>query len=396
MEKNGYEITDDLERANVVIIHGCIVKEPTEKRELSLLERLQKKGKKVIVSGCLADYFPDRFIKKGIPCCGVNFLDKIVQCIEKGISFTNGKKKEKLGYPRKLRKKVCAPLVICEGCTFNCSYCAGKLVRKNLFSYSLERIKKEFVWLLQKGIKEIWITGQDVGAYGLDKGTDLVKLLKNLLEIEGEYRIRIGMMHPLSLKRIIEGIIALLNSEERIYKFIHIPLQSGSNRVLQLMRREYTKEEFEEIFLTLRKEVKNISIGTDVIVGFPTETEEEFWETVELIRKLKPDFLNVTRYWPRKGTEAYKLKPHPPELVKERSRIMSKVHREVSLKRNLEWVGWKGKVLVNEIGVKNSFISRNNSYKPVVIREFVELGSFVKVKIIEAKEFFLIGKIHNK
>ncbi len=392
LKESGYEIVEDPKDADAIVLHLCVIKGPSESNALRLVRKFLKEGKKVVVSGCLAEYKGKELYERyKVNVVGINRIHKIIEAIEKENFFeTSGERYPKCKFSWDYG--VVEPLVIEEGCEFNCSYCVDKLIRGRLYSYPKDIIVKRFKEMIRKGVKEVWITGQDSGAWGRERGEKLPDLLKEILKVDGNYRIRIGMMNPPYAKLYFEELVEIFE-DPRVYKFLHIPLQSGNNRVLRLMRRPYTVEDFLETVEMYRREIPKISIATDVIVGFPTETEEEFWDTVEVIKKVKPDFLNISRFWPRPGTDAAKMKLLPGWETKRRSRIMTREYEKISLEKNKEWVGWKGEVLVNERG-KDAFISRNIYYKPIVIRENVNLGEFLRVKVKEAKTYFLEGKLY--
>ena len=280
-----------------------------------------------------------------------------------------------------------------EGCLGKCTYCITRFARGKLKSYKPKSIIKSVRTAISKGFKEIWLTSQDNSSYGLDIGTNLAELLKEILKIDGDYKIRIGMMNPMFLKNS-SNLIDIFK-DERIFKFVHIPVQSGSNKILKLMKRGYTVEEFEHIVKSFRKN-PNMTIWTDIIVGFPTETEEEFQMSVELLKRIKPDYVNVSRYSNRPGTEAKKMKQVPTEIKKERSRIMSKLVNQIAFEKNKKWINWNGKILIDEYNEKKkNFIGRNFAYKPVILdnnsNHKISLGSKINVKIVDSASTYLKG-----
>jgi MiaB/RimO family radical SAM methylthiotransferase len=246
---------------------------------------------------------------------------------------------------------------------------------------------------LADGCKEIWLTSQDCAAYGLDANTNLSKLLEKICKIPGDFHIRVGMGNPNHIIKILPELIEAYKNK-KVFKFLHIPIQSGNDRVLKLMNRFYTVGDFKKIVKEFRKQITNLTLITDIICGFPTETEKEFEDSVKLITWLQPDAINVSMFWPRPGTIAEKMKQLSGEIKKKRSREMTKLYHSVALDVNKKLVGKKFKVLVDEIGKKGGFVARNESYKPIVLKESkLKLGDSPQVRIISATKNYLIGEI---
>jgi len=179
---------------------------------------------------------------------------------------------------------------------------------------------------------------------------------------------------------------------EKMFKFLHLPAQSGSDDVLKNMNRFYNVGDYKEIVEGVKKEIPKITIATDIIVGFPGETDEQFEDSVKLIKKTMPDIVNISRFGVRPGTPAAEMKQLPTEVKKERSRELTKVVQETGLKRNQKWIGWEGEVLIDEHGTKNDFVGRNFAYKPVVVKGEHELGDVVNVKIKSATNSYLVAE----
>jgi MiaB-like tRNA modifying enzyme len=286
---------------------------------------------------------------------------------------------------------VVAIVPISEGCLSFCSYCATKLAKGKLRSFDKKEILENIKMTLQSGAKEIQLTSQDLAIYGLEKGKFLLpELLKEISKIEGDFRVRLGMMNPKFARKIFGKILKILENE-KFYKFLHLPLESGSNNVLKAMNRGYRVEEFLEMASKFKRKFKNSLLATDIIVGFPTETEKDFKETVSVIKKIKPEILHIFRYSKREGTVAAKLKDFPDRIKKERSRILTKIWQEISKEKSKKYLGKKFQALITEKR-GNTFLARLPSYKAVILKEG-NLGEFVKVKIVGAKPNYLIGKI---
>jgi len=243
------------------------------------------------------------------------------------IIFIADSRRTKSGLPRHMKNKDVGIVPISSGCLSNCSYCGVKFARGRLKSYPAEKIVEDVENLVKSGCREIWLTSQDNGCYGMDSGeTNLAKLVGNVCEVDGEFVVRVGMMNPTYVKNgqmLGELIDAMKN--DKVQKFVHIPVQSGSDDVLNAMRRGYVVADFEKIVAEFRAEIPDIIVSTDVIVGFPTESEEDFAATVELVKRTRPEKVNISKFGARPGTDAAKMKQLDVKVVNERSRILHEV-----------------------------------------------------------------------
>ncbi|MEM3333510.1 MAG: radical SAM protein, partial [Thermoplasmata archaeon] len=245
----------------------------------------------------------------------------------------------------------------------------------------------------KKGIKEIRLTALDTAAYGIDLNSNLPSLLNKIDEIEGEFRVRIGMMEPANTIKIIDDLIESFKSE-KIFKFFHIPVQSGDDKILKLMGRNYTSSDFVQIVESIRKNFTHYTLSTDIIVGFPGENESTFNSTIEIVKKTRPDIMNITRFSPREGTIAYSLKQVKSSLAKEWSKKLTELHQKISEENNSEMLGKKFKILLTEKGKRN-YLGRTDGYRPVIV-ENGEIYRFYDVEIYSFTPFYLIGKILNQ
>ncbi|MFH1055716.1 MAG: tRNA (N(6)-L-threonylcarbamoyladenosine(37)-C(2))-methylthiotransferase [Candidatus Altiarchaeota archaeon] len=382
-----------LDKADVVVVNTCTVKSPTENKILKRLRQLRHEGKAVVVAGCIPPARPgivDEF--PNFSFVGVNTEDIVeaVRCAVRGERYVNiASGKDKTTLPCIRENPVVGIVPICEGCLGGCSYCQTKFARGELKSYPIRGIVNKVKGYVEEGAREIWITAQDTGAYGQDIGSSLPELFDKVVSVDGDFKVRVGMMNPDHARGMLDELVRAYENY-KIYKFLHLPVQSGDDRVLRDMGRRYTVEEFKTVVDAFRK--LNVTLSTDVIVGYPTEDEKAFRNTVELVEEVKPDVLNVSRYWPRPGTKAAKLKQHPGMETKRRSGIMSQVFKSVGLGRNSKWIGWCGNALVSEANVDGTFTARNDWYKPIVIKDG-ELGENVKVEVKKATYYDLRGKV---
>ena len=207
-----------------------------------------------------------------------------------------------------------------------------------------------------------------------------------------DFKIRLGMGNPDYLPDYLDDLIEVYK-DPRMFKFLHLPVQSGSNSVLKKMKRNYNVETFIEIVKKFRKVHPNITLSTDIICGYPDETDDEFQETIDLIKKIRPDVLNISRFWPRPGTIAAKKKQLPSHIIKQRSVALTKLFGEISTENNKKWLNWQGKILINEIGKNNSFVGRNYAYKPVIVKDNLNIGDEIEVSIVKTTKHDLRAEI---
>lgn len=382
-----YPLVNSEEDADIVIINSCGVIDFTERKILKKARRLKEKGKIVIITGCLPKINPEGCINVADAILSNKSIHKINEAIEKVI---NGEKYIDLSSEnldkscfKKLRLKdySIAMVNIAEGCLGKCSYCATKFARGHLKSFNPNNIVEEVKEAVKNGFKEIQITSQDNAAYGKDIGVRLPELLEKIINIDGKFFVRVGMMNPEHLMEILEDILCVFKSD-KIYKFFHIPIQSGDDKVLRDMNRNYTVEDIKYIVRKIRKEFPEATIATDIIVGYPTEDEYSFEKTYKLVEELKFDMLNITRFSKRKGTPAYNLKDLPDRIKKERSRKLTELHVKISYEKNKKLVGRIYEVLVTNKGRDNTYISRNINYKQIILKD-AKIGEFYETEIID-------------
>ncbi|MBO8183069.1 MAG: tRNA (N(6)-L-threonylcarbamoyladenosine(37)-C(2))-methylthiotransferase [Archaeoglobus sp.] len=392
-----YFALSDFESCDIAIINSCGVIEHTERKVLRRLQEIKKLGKRVILAGCLPRISPsvDGISDGVLTPDNLNALPEIVKAIMAG-EKADVRKRNKLDkselrcFKERLRENSIAIVSISEGCVGKCSYCATRFARGRLFSFKLENIVEEVKEAVEDGFKEIQLTSQDTAAYGLDNGRNLAELLDKISEVEGEFRVRVGMMNPNNALKILDELVEAFKSE-KIYKFLHLPVQSGDNEILEKMMREYTVEEFLEVVKRFRREFSDLVFSTDIIVGFPGEDEDSFLKSYELIEKIKPDIVNITRFSARKGTPAAKLKDMPDWIKKERSRKLTELAKKMGEKNNSKHLGKRYRVLVTKAG-KKGYLSRTDSYRPVILDE-ARLGEFYEVKIVDYTFNYLRGVI---
>ncbi|MEM5772784.1 MAG: tRNA (N(6)-L-threonylcarbamoyladenosine(37)-C(2))-methylthiotransferase [Candidatus Aenigmatarchaeota archaeon] len=398
LKQAGFELARNEKESELNVIFTCVVKQQTFNKMLHKLKELIKLKKPLIVAGCMAKT-DSKLIEKINPKASLIAPENVERIVDAANAALRGErvvliqdsKKPKLGLPRCRRNPFVAIVQIARGCTSNCSYCYEPY-RSKLLSYPLEGIVEEVKKALADGCREIWLTSLDCGCYGFDIGTNLAELLIEICKLEGKFFVRVGMANPLHAKKILNKLIEAYQ-DEKVFKFLHLPLQSGSDKVLKLMKRGYKAKDFVEIVKKFRKAFPKLTLSTDIIAGFPSETEKDFLATKKILEKVKPDVVNLSKFGARPRTEAAKMKQLNAKTISERSLELSKLIKKISFEKNKLWIGWKGEALVDEIGKKGSFVARNFAYKPIVLKTREEIfGKFVEVEVEEARENFLFGK----
>lgn len=400
----GYKIVDSISVADIVIYNTCAVKGPTENRMIELLKRVPA-DKKLIVAGCLPLINFERLCREarfdGVvgPAAGDKIVDVVRRVVagERVVALENSlSAKPSLCLPRLKLNPLISIIPVNYGCLGACAYCCVVFARGRLRSYTVKEIVEKVSEDVASGSKEIWLTSQDTACYGRDLNTNLAELLNEICEIEGAFKVRVGMMTPNMVLDILDDLIQAFKNE-KIFKFVHLPVQSGDNKVLRRMRRFYSVEDFKSIVDAFRKGHPEITLATDVICGFPGEGESEFEKTIRLIEEVKPDIVNVSKFFVRPKTEAAKMQNDfvPLQEIKRRSNLASAVARNIALERNGRWVGWDGEVLIDEAGkAYGSWVGRNFAYKPITLKSADNLlGKTLRVRVVKAYSTHLEGEL---
>ena len=400
----GYKLSDSATNADVIIYNTCAVKGPTENRVIEILKKVPT-NKKLIVTGCLPLINFERVRREvhfdGIvgPAAGDRIIDVVKRVLngERVIALKEAvDAKPSLNLPRLRLNPVISIIPVNYGCLGTCAYCCVVFARGRLRSYAVqeivERVKKD----LDTGVHEFWVTSQDTASYGKDRGTNLAELLNALCDIKGHFRVRVGMMTPNMALNILDDLIQAFKNE-KIFKFIHLPMQSGDDQTLERMRRFYSVEDFKRITDSLRTSFPELTLATDVICGFPGESEEAFERTLQLIKEVKPDIVNVSKFFARPKTAAAEMQEDfvPFQEIKRRSSVAAKLAGEVAFERNQRWVGWTGEIFVDEVGkISGSWVGRNFAYKPITITDTADLfGKTLRVKVVKSFPTFLKGEV---
>ncbi len=384
---NFFSFSPNHKDAQVVLINSCGVIKKTERKILKRVKEYKKKGKFVILTGCLTHICKKTGADKNFSTSCFQELSDFLKDISKNEDYT---RRENYFIEKNSNKEVLVAIVpLSWGCLGNCSYCVTKLARGSLKSRKQEDVLREIRDLINRGIKEIQLTSQDIGIYGLDRGRqELPELLSKITAISGDFKIRLGMGNPEYIKKILPELIEVYKNK-KLYKYFHIPIQSGDNEIIRKMGRNYAKEDFEKIVENIKNNFKDYLIATDVIVGFPGETKKQFENTKKIIKKTRPHIINITRFSARPKTKAAKLKDMPSRIKKDRSREIFKLSKEIREEDNKLLLGKKFDALITEKR-KENFIGRTSSYRAIVVKN-TSLGFVKKILVNDYRYNYLKG-----
>ena len=410
LKNNGFH-ESAFEDATFIIINTCAVKQQTENKIRTRLKLLydqyrHEKDKHFIIAGCLPhiDSSYIKIVEQLIPNYAAildldNFelLPSIMKRIltgEQNIIIQKEKVTDKaeilINYPE---NKITGILPISEGCLGACTYCCVKNARGRLVCYNPENIITNADSQLRQGIKQIYLTSQDCSVYQYNS-TTLSDLVSKIANLPFDFFLRIGMLNP---KFLIEHLNQLesIFKHKKVYQFLHVPIQSGSDKILKLMNRPYKIASVKQNLENLRKKFPNLTISTDIITGFPGETEEDFKKSYELIEWLQPEILNISKFTIRPGTAAKHMKQLDSHIIKTRSIILSKLFRTYLKVLNRGWVGWEGIMLALHKGnMANQAFGRNYAYKNIFIDDYTgDFGKFIPVKIVKVDGFNLFAHV---
>eukprot|EP01059_Diplonema_ambulator_P010058 TRINITY_DN20037_c0_g1_i1.p1 TRINITY_DN20037_c0_g1~~TRINITY_DN20037_c0_g1_i1.p1 ORF type:complete len:521 (+),score=80.12 TRINITY_DN20037_c0_g1_i1:45-1565(+) len=403
--EEGYGVTENFDEADVYLINSCTVKNPSEEHFVNEMEKSRKTGKPTIVSGCVPAGDPKNPHFSNVSVIGVQQIHRVVEVVKETVKgnkvvMTDSGRKEGLPSLKhaKIRRNEWVEIIpINAGCLNKCTYCKTKHARGDLMSYTEDEICDRVKQVIAEGVKEIRLTSEDSGAYGKDIGTDIVKLLKRVVELIPEgVMLRLGMTNPPYILEHLEGIVEILN-HPRVYAFLHVPVQAGCNDVLQVMQREYTVEEFEIICDTLLEKVPGILIATDIICGFPSESEESFQRTLRLCQKYKFPALYISQFYPRVGTPAANMKQLITQVKKDRSRRLTQVFESYS-GHTEAMVGTTQQVWITETAHDGvNLVGHTKNYVQVLIPPTeAQIGTTVTCKITSATKHSVKGTtIHS-
>ncbi|UMZ73522.1 tRNA (N6-isopentenyl adenosine(37)-C2)-methylthiotransferase MiaB [Natranaerofaba carboxydovora] len=431
LSQMGYEETSSEEEADVLLLNTCAVREKAEHKVLAkigMLKELKEKKPNMVIGICgcmvqqqwMADKIKRDFhhIDLVFGTHNLHYFPHLFrQVVEEGKRVFDVWESES-GIVEELPKQrtsgIKAWVVITYGCNNFCSYCIVPYVRGRERSRKIEDIEKEVLDLASKGFKEVTLLGQNVDSYGKDMGLKggFTQLLKRLDEIDGIERIRFMTSHP---RDFDEELIEFISKSKRVCEHIHLPIQAGSNNILKKMNRGYTKEEYMELIERIREYIPHVSVTTDIMVGFPGESEEDFNDTLDVVKKVRFDNAYTFVYSKRKGTPAAEMEDQVDEKVKkERIQKLISEQQQISLEINKEMMGKTFEILVEGTSKNDSsvFTGRTRTNKIVHFRpnntdnkdlednnEALDseklVGNLVNVKITEAKSYTIFGSLQD-
>jgi tRNA-2-methylthio-N6-dimethylallyladenosine synthase len=405
LSDGNYELTQNINEADIIIVNTCSVRKHAEDRERSFLGKLEKikskKNNKIIVLGCFVEKAKNELKKQFkhidlfISPLEYEYLPEILKN-ELNLQITNSK------IHLNIFNNVSCFVPIMTGCNNFCSYCIVPYLRGRETSRSVNDILEEVKFLLDNGVKEIILIGQNVNSYRWENNEkDIItfaKLLEKIANLDQnkKYWVRFLTNHP---KDMVYDIVNVIKSYDNIARHIHLPLQSGSNKILELMNRNYTIEKYKKIVEMIRKELPEVSITTDLIVGFPYETDEDFQQTIQAVKEIQFDAAFVFKYSPREGTKAALLSNNVPQEIKEKRHYeLLSLCDTIASQKNKIFIGKEIEVLIVSQTVKkgkNFYIGKTLNNKTVEIETTKEelIGNFIKTKIKNTKLHTLIGEI---
>ena len=380
----------DLETADVAILNTCTVVEKTERNMLRRAEELDERVADLIVTGCMALAQGEEFEAADVDAQVLHWEDVPT-------AVTNGECPTTTPDAEPVLDGQVGILPIARGCMSNCSYCITKHATGRIDSPPVAENVRKAEALIHAGATELRVTGQDTGVYGWDEGErKLPELLDRICDIDGEFRVRVGMANPGGVHGIREELAEVFARNEELYDFIHLPVQSGSDDVLADMRRQHRVEKFREIVDTFDATLDHWTLSTDFIVGFPTESEADHEASMALLREVRPEKINVTRFSKRPNTDAADMKGLGGTVKKERSKAMSALKREVVQEAHEAMVGDRRRVLAVEHGTGDSVKCRDSAYRQVIVQRAsekgVEPGDFLDVEVTAAETVYCFGE----
>lgn len=419
LRKQGYEQADCLEKADIILFNTCSVRQHAEERvwgKAGMLERLKTqnlKSKVIGIIGCMAQNYQDEIFRR-LPhinlVCGPSNIYDIPDLLKKIISentqvmAVNRRKRPLLTDCQPDGEALKAYVSIMYGCNNYCSYCIVPYVRGRESSRPLRHILNEVKNLASHNFKEITLLGQNVNSYGKDLNgkIDFIRLLENLDKIAGIERIRFITSHP---KDVSKELFRAMKELPKVCEHLHLPLQSGSDKILRLMNRKYTLRDYLKLIDDLRRLIPECSLTTDIIVGFPGESEADFQRTYQAMERIQFDEAFIFKYSPRPKTKAAELEDDVPlEIKRYRNQKLLALQERISLKKNKALLGRSLEILAEGVGSyfagrfrKDALKGRTRTNKVTLFSGKRELISqMVDVKITRALTHTLIGEINGK
>jgi MiaB-like tRNA modifying enzyme len=391
LRDGGHRRVDSPTEADVAILNTCTVLEKTERNMLARARELDEQTPgELVVTGCMALAQAEQFHEAGVDAAILHW-DEVPEHVRNGECPTPAPDTEPVV------DGVVGILPIARGCMSDCSYCITKRATGKINSPSVEENVRKARALVHAGAKELRVTGQDTGVYGWDDGERKLHVLLERIceEIDGDFRVRVGMANPKGVHGIRGELATVFAEQEKLYNFLHIPVQSGSDDVLGEMRRQHTVSEYVEVVETFDAHLEEWTLSTDFVVGFPTETDRDYRQSLALLRETRPEKINVTRFSKRPGTDAAEMKGLGGQTKKDRSSEMVELKMEVVGEAYESMVGTEREVLVVEDGTEDSLVGYDRAYRQVAIPgaqgRGVELGDVVTCEITGQNTVYALG-----
>jgi len=410
LRQNDYELAETPEEAEIVLLNTCSVRDNANRKVYNRIHQLrqQKNGQKVTfgILGCMATNFRKQLLEnprlpidlvagpdsyKRLP----DLLSQLEKTGEKAFDVTLSEFETYADvYPTR-EDGVNAWIAVMRGCDNFCTFCVVPYTRGRERSRDPQNVVAEVERLAAEGFRQVTLLGQNVNSYNYE-GKDFAYLLERVSEVEGIERIRFTSPHP---KDFPDRLLYLMAENPKVCKQIQLPLQAGNDRILKLMNRTYTQKEYLELVEKIRKLIPKVVLTTDIIVGFPTETDEEFEDTVKVIEAVQYDSAFIFKYSERPNTIAQRKYPDdvPEEKKTERIVRLNEIQKEISYRKNKAHIGEVHEVLIEEERTKKSeaeFQGRNDGNKIVILPAgSYRKGQFVRVKITEATPHVLKGEV---
>jgi len=388
----GHHPADGPSAADVAILNTCTVVEKTERNMRRRAEELAEETADLVVTGCMALAQGEQFSDLDARVC---HWEEVPTAVRNGECPTTTPDAEPV-----LDGEV-GILPLARGCMSDCSYCITKRATGRIESPPVDENVDRARALLHAGATELRLTGQDTGVYGWDinQGESLLpELLDRVCALDPghEFRVRVGMANPKGVHGVRHELADVFARNDEVYDFLHAPVQSGSDDVLAEMRRQHTVDEFREVVAAFDDALDEWTLATDLIVGFPTEDDDDFERTVDLVREVRPERINVTRFSKRPGTDAAAMTGLGGTVKKERSKALSAVKREVCDEAYDAMVGTEREVQAVGPGTGDSVKCRDDAYRQVVVQNAsewgVEPGDRLSVEVTEARTVYALGR----
>jgi threonylcarbamoyladenosine tRNA methylthiotransferase CDKAL1 len=393
----GYRIESNPDDADLVILNTCTVKNRTFLNFRKRLDGLRGRNARVVVAGCIPPAYATSGLLDSVSTLDPDSVDRVGEVVRDTLAgrVVHARSREALisrpTLPTLRRNAVVEILPIARGCLSACAFCQTRISRGRLVSFPADSIVERARRAFGEGVRELWVTGQDTGTWGRDIGSSLPELLERILQLPGDFRVRLGMTSPQWVTPRLAEYLDLFD-HPKMFRFFHVPVQSGSDSVLRTMKREGGVADFEAIHRAFARRHPEGTFLTDLIAGFPGETEEDFEATIALVDRLALPGINVSRFSARPGTAAAKMRPLPSAVVSRRTKALVSRVREIAADYHRRRVGRRYRVLIDEHDRRGHSLGRTESYRPVMLDGRLTLGEWVEVEIVRGENFSFFGR----